>query len=278
MEPVDVAARDLVFRTYADGPDGGRPVLLLHGFPETSACWRQVAPPLAVAGHRVVALDQRGYSPGARPEGVDAYAVTELVADVVALIDALGVEQVDLVGHDWGAAVGWAVAGLHPARLRSLTAVSVPHSRAFSAALAGDKDQRERSSYIDLLRVAGKAEDVLLEDGGRRLRAMYGPHVPPSDVDAHVAVLGERDALTAALNYYRAMNAETFGALPRITVPTLYVWSDGDTAIGPVAAHACGDYVDGPFRFEVLEGITHWIPEQAPDRLAALVLDHLAAT
>jgi pimeloyl-ACP methyl ester carboxylesterase len=123
----------------------------------------------------------------------------------------------------------------------------------------------------------GKAEDLLLDNDCARLRAMYGAAVPPKDIDAHVAVLSDRSAMTAALSYYRAMNAAAFDGAGPITAPTLYVWSDGDTAIGPTAAKACGYYVDGPFRFETFEGITHWIPEEAPDRLAALIVEHLAS-
>src|SRR4051812_2592536 len=99
----------MTFLAYAHGPADGRPVLLLHGFPETSTCWRRVMESLAAAGYRAVAVDQRGYSPGARPTGVAAYEITELVDDVVGWLDALGLDRVDLVGHDWGAAVGWAV-------------------------------------------------------------------------------------------------------------------------------------------------------------------------
>jgi pimeloyl-ACP methyl ester carboxylesterase len=129
---------------------------------------------------------------------------------------------------------------------------------------------------MDLLRMEGKAEDLLLENDCARLRAMYGDAVPPEDVDAHVAVLQERPAMTAALSYYRAMTASAFDGAGPVTAPTLYVWSDKDTAIGPAAASACGYYVEGPFRFETFEGITHWIPEEAPDRLGKLVVDHLA--
>jgi pimeloyl-ACP methyl ester carboxylesterase len=278
MREIDIAARGMTFRALTWGPDDGRPVVLLHGFPETSACWRQVAPVLAAAGHRVLAVDQRGYSPGARPAGVSSYAIPELAFDVVSWLDTLGYDRADVVGHDWGAAVAWAVGGRHADRVRSLTAISVPHPGAFSAALARDKDQRERSSYMDLLRMEGKAEDLLLEGDCARLRAMYGAAVPPQDIDAHVSVLRDRDAMTAACNYYRAMNAAAFDGAGDVVAPTLYVWSDGDTAIGSTAAKGCEYYVKGPYRFEVLEGITHWIPEQAPDQLATLIVDHLAGT
>ena len=168
-----VAVGDLTFDVRTLGPDDGDPVVLLHGFPETSLSWSAVAPVLADAGYRVIAVDQRGYSPEARPTAVADYAMDLLVGDVLGLADALDLDTFHLVGHDWGAAVGWAVAAHHGDRLRTLTAVSVPHLAAYNAALSGNSDQQQRSSYIGLMRQEGKAEDVLAEDDGRRLRAMY---------------------------------------------------------------------------------------------------------
>ena len=146
LEPVAVG--DLTFDVRTLGPGDGEPVVLLHGFPETSLSWTAVAPVLADAGFRVIAPDQRGYSPDARPSAVADYAMEHLVDDVLGLADALDLDTFHLVGHDWGAAVAWAVAAYHGDRLRTLTAVSVPHLAAFNAALRDDADQQERASYI----------------------------------------------------------------------------------------------------------------------------------
>jgi pimeloyl-ACP methyl ester carboxylesterase len=266
-----VPVRDLTFDVRTTGPDTGEPVLLLHGFPATSLTWSEVAPVLAEAGLRVVAPDQRGYSPGARPDGVDAYRTEVLARDVVNLADALGLDTFHLVGHDWGAAVAWYVAAHHGERLRSLTTFSVPHLAAYNRALREDADAQARAAYIGLLRHEGKAEALLLEDDARRLRAMYQGAVPEPLVDAYVARLGEQGALTAALSWYRAMGAE-LGALPDVRVPTTFVWSTDDLAIGRAGADACGDHVDADYRYEVLDGVTHWIPEQEPARAAAAIL------
>ncbi|MET0928968.1 MAG: alpha/beta hydrolase [Aeromicrobium sp.] len=266
-----VTVGDLTFDVRTTGPADGEPVVLLHGFPETSLSWTSVAARLADAGLRVIAFDQRGYSPGARPTEVASYATGLLADDVIGVADALGIGTFHLAGHDWGAAVAWLVAGRHPDRVRTLTAVSVPHLTAYNAALRDDPEQQQKGSYIGLLRQAGKAEDLLLADGARRLTAMYGDDVPVALVVRYVAHLADPGALTAALNWYRAMGAD-LAETPRTQVPTTYVWGERDMAIGRVPAEACGDFVDADYRFVELDGIGHWIPEQAADSLAEAII------
>ncbi|MGY1745337.1 alpha/beta fold hydrolase [Blastococcus sp. SYSU D00695] len=274
LERVDVG--DLTFDVRADGPEDGRPVLLLHGFPETSLSWAAVTPLLTSAGLRTYAVDQLGYSPGARPAEVEAYAMTNLAQVTADLMTALDAPVADVVGHDWGANAAWALAAWHPDRVRSLTAVSVPHPTAFTTAWRSDPEQQERSSYIRLFWQQGKAEEVLLADDARRLRRMFGGAVPEEAVAEYVAVLSAPGALTAALNWYRAMSSST--PVDDVTVPTTYVWSDADTAIGRIAAEGCGEYVTGDYRFVELAGVSHWIPEEAPEALARAILDRVAST
>ena len=279
VQQVDVG--DLTFDVRVDGPEDGRPVLLLHGFPETSLSWAAVTPKLTAAGLRTYAPDQLGYSPGARPDEVAAYSTPSLAQVTADLLTALGVDRADVVGHDWGANVAWALAAWHPDRVRSLTAVSVPHPAAYTVAYRTDPEQKERSGYIRLFWQAGKAEDVLLADDSRRLRRMLSggegdSGVPADAIDEYVAVLSAPGALTAALNWYRAMSSKD--RVDPVGVPTTYVWSDGDVAIGRTAAEACANYVTGDYAFVELPGITHWIPEQAPDQLAAAILDRIAST
>jgi pimeloyl-ACP methyl ester carboxylesterase len=277
IQQVDVG--DLTFDVRVDGPEDGRPVLLLHGFPQTSLSWSAVTPQLTRAGLRTYAPDQLGYSPGARPGEVEAYSTPNLAQVTADLMTALGVDRADVVGHDWGANVAWALAGWHPDRVRSLTAVSVPHPAAYTVAYRTDPEQKERSGYIRLFWQQGKAEEVLLADDGRRLRRMLSggegdSGVPAEAIDEYVAVLSAPGALTAALNWYRAMSSAD--KVDPVSVPTTYVWSDGDVAIGRTAAEACENYVTGDYRFVELPGITHWIPEQAPDQLTAAILDRVA--
>ena len=270
-----VAARGFAFDVDVDGPADGAPVLLLHGFPENRRMWAPVVPFLHAAGLRTIAPDQRGYSPGARPEGVEAYRIDELAADALGILDALDIAgPAHVVGHDWGSVVGWRLAAHHAERVHTWTAVSVPHPAAFDAAVVNDADQRERSSYIRLFRQPGKAEELLLADGAARLRRLFAD-AGPVDVDRFVAPLREPGALTAALNWYRAYNRDLAGDPTRVAVPTTYVWSDADVAIGPTAALACGAHVDGEYRMVTLGGVSHWIAEEAPGALAGAIVDRV---
>jgi pimeloyl-ACP methyl ester carboxylesterase len=265
-------ADGMVLDAVADGPSDGPVVLLLHGFPQSSHAWRQVVPPLAAAGYRTVAPDLRGYSPDARPTDVAAYAMAPLVADAVAVVRQLSDGPVHVVGHDWGAAVAWHLAGRHPELVRSLTAVSVPHPHAFLEALLSDEDQRQRSQYMRDWKDPATEQRMLSGDLARVLGGL-----PGVDGEHYVRRLSEPGALTAALNYYRAQSRRDLDGLGPVTAPTLHVWSDGDEALGRYGAERTGAHVAGPYRFVELSGVSHWIPEQAPDRLVPPLLEHLAS-
>lgn len=266
---------DLVFEAVRAGADDGEPVLLLHGFPQNSGEWAGVMPALAARGLAVVAPDQRGYSPGARPADVDGYRTELLANDVVAMISALGWDSAHLVGHDWGAIIAWWVAATRPELVRSLTAVSVPHPGAFGSALVHDPAQREKSGYIGFFRNdPHKARDVLLRADGLTLRTMYGGAVSATDLDAYVEFFGADDgaALVAGMRWYGAMSEREMMSVPSVSVPTTFVWGGEDIAIGATAAHACGQYVTGDFDFRILEGRGHWLPDEDPTAVIDAVL------
>nr|WP_246284028.1 alpha/beta hydrolase [Nocardioides perillae] len=261
----------MVFDVHEAGPVDGTPVLLLHGFPQSARSWRRVVGMLRAADRdlRLVAPDQRGYSPGARPAEVAAYRTATLAADVLGVADALGLERVHLVGHDWGAAVAWTVAAHHPERLASLTALSIPHLAAFGRAIAEDPEQQALSSYIGVFRREG-AEELLLADDARRLRAMYAGQVDADDVEAYVALMAG-GAAAPALHWYRAMGRD-LRDLPAVRVPTTYVWGEEDQATARASAQWCADHVDADYRFVALPGAGHWTPDQQPDVVAREVL------
>jgi pimeloyl-ACP methyl ester carboxylesterase len=275
-QPVEITVGDSVFDGVVAGPSDGQPVLCLHGFPQTHRSWSPQLAALAEAGYRVLAPDQRGYSPRARPWSIDAYRSGELVGDVLGFIGWLGGGPVHLVGHDWGGAVAWQVAARHPQRLRSLTVVSTPHPRAFAKALQG-WSQRVRSSYVALFR-SPVAESVLVPAGALglrlllRLSGLRGREAAP-----YLQALGTRQALRGGLNWYRAADRSMLEGLEPISTPTLYVWGKWDLPLGPDAARATERHVVGPYRFEPLPKVSHWVPEQAPGTLNALLLEHLAA-
>ncbi len=280
IETVQIPVGSETFDARVAGPEDGELVLLLHGFPQTSWSWRHQLEALGEAGYRAVAPDQRGYSPGARPPEVERYASPHLVADVMAFAEELGGNTFHLVGHDWGAAVAWQVAGRHAERLRTLNVLSVPHPLAFSRALSGegDSDQPSRSSYFELFRSDGAAEFFLADDaaGLRNLYATTG--LPAEEVQPYLDVLTQPGAMQAALNWYRAADLMLVAGMGPISMPTLFVWSTADPALGREGAEWTADYVEGPYRFEVLEGVSHWIAEEAPDELNRLLLEHLSSS
>ena len=245
--------------------------LLLHGFPQSSASWDLVVPQLADAGVATLAPDQRGYSPGARPGDVDDYRLDALVGDVLGLCDALELDRVHLVGHDWGAIVAWTVAARHPDRVAALTALSVPHPAAFAWAIRQDPEQREKSGYMEFFQQTGPAEDLLLADDAAGLRIGFGDAVPVGLADRHIRLLGEPGAMTAALNWYRA-KGDDWAAVPPVAVPTTFLWGSDDIAVMRSGVDHCGEFVTGEYEFVELDRVGHWLPEEVPGEVATAVL------
>lgn len=252
---------------------GGETVVLLHGFPQTKESWHQVAPVLSQAGYRVLAPDQRGYSPGARPPRRRDYSLDRLVEDVVALVDAAGVERFHVIGHDWGGAVAWGLGASHPERLASLTSLSTPHGRAMGRAMV-TSSQALKSWYMLAFQLPFLPEKAV-SAGDRVRRSLMDSGLPETQADASAALLRGGGA-RGAINWYRAMPFSPPAMAARVTVPTMYVYGADDFALGRRAADLTGRYVTGPYRYEVLEGVGHWIPERG-DQVNPLLLEHLAA-
>ncbi len=283
IDRLEIEAGGFTFTGRACGPHEGRRVILLHGFPQTSWAWRDELWALGGAGYRAVAPDQRGYCVGARPAEVDAYDTEQLLGDVLALADCMEMDSFDLVGHDWGGMLAWLLASRHPGRVRSLSVVSTPHPVALQESLraAGESDQPGHAAATEAFRTPETPERLLLgaDGSGSGLATLLaGSGLDDDDAKVYVAALTEPGALTAALNWYRAMDTRALADLLPVSIPTLYVWSTGDQAFGRAAAEATADHVIGPFTFEVLENVSHWIPEMAPAELSELLIRHLAST
>lgn len=274
---IEIPVGSMRFRARVAGPEDGELVVLLHGFPQSSAEWNAQFDALAGAGYRAVAPDQRGYSPGARPESVEHYAMEHLVADVLAIADEFGGHRFHLVGHDWGAIVAWFTAIEHPQRLKSLTIVSVPHPNAFARALNDPAtDQIERSSYIPVLKEPGSGSMFVVDGDAAGLRnAFEASGLAGHDVEDHVAVLTPPGAVESAINWYRAFDFHR-GGVGDVEVPTLFVWGTEDPALGRDGAEWTRDYVTGPYQFEIFEGAPHWIPETNAEQFDELLLAHLS--
>jgi pimeloyl-ACP methyl ester carboxylesterase len=262
----------LTFDVHDWGPANGRPLIALHGFPQTASCWQPVAARLTKAGVRVLAPDQRGYSPGARPQQVDAYRSDRLAGDVLALADAAGWDRFDLVGHDWGGFVAWYLASRHADRISTVTVVSTPHPAAFARALRGP--QALRSWYMAAFQIPWLPETLFGIRGGVVARWMFSRSGAQNPREMG-KLLSDRATATGTVNWYRAMRQSGAPRAGRVDVPSLYVWSTGDVALGREAAERTRDYVTGDYTFLVLDGASHWVPEERPDELAQAILRHI---
>lgn len=269
---------DLAFDCSVMGASDGALVLLLHGFGVSRHFWDRQIPVLADAGYFAVAPNQRGYSPGARPDpkDLDAYRIDRLVEDALDIVVAVGHgdKRFHLVGHDWGGSLSWIIASRYPERLRSLTMLSRPHPASFLRALAmPDGDQKRRSGHHSAF-LEPDAVPKLLADDCEWLRSRHMRQgMPKAATDAHMSVLGNESALEAALAWYRSSGPRQ--PLGSIKVPTLYLWGDADDTVGRAAAEGTGEFIDAPYHFEVLPNVGHYAADQVPDRVNELLLAHV---
>ena len=273
-----IIAGDFEFRARVAGmQNDGDGVILLHGFPESSIMWTPLTEALASAGYRVVAIDQRGYSPGARPTGVENYEVTELVSDVVAVADAVGFDDFHLVGHDWGSAVGWGTVFQHAERVRSWTGMAIPHIGAFVKGVVSDPDQQKRSSYFSILRKPMLAEFLMTYNGQSRLDKLLA-RLPEEQRNEYLGILAEPGALTAALNWYRSLDTvqiATSGSLDlEVQTPTLFIWGNQDGVVARSSVESQRPYITGPFREMELDA-GHGLLLDEPEQVITAILSHI---
>lgn len=272
-----VAANGFVFDVLTAGPTHRPMVIFLHGFPEFADAWIQIMQPIVAAGYHCVALQQRGYSDGARPQKVEDYHVDKLVGDVLSVADALGAKQFHLVGHDWGGVVAWVLAARESARLLTLSVLSTPHVDAFLDAIKTDPEQKKKSRYVGMFRFPFHlAEFLLLKNDAKLLKSCYRGQLTDEQLQRNVVRFSKPGVLTAALNWYRALTKTLRVGVIQDT-PVLFIWGAADQALGRTAATKTAKYVSSKYQFEVLEGLSHWLLEQAPDQCAALCLERFTS-
>ena len=250
----------------------GPAVLLIHGFPDSAGLWRHQIPKLTQAGLRVIAPDLRGFGDSTKPGEIDAFRIAHSVGDMTAILDELGVERARVVGHDWGAGVAWALALMAPDRVERLAALSVGHPARFSRRTV---EQREKSWYMLLFQFP-EAEEILRRDDWALMREWMASH---PELDAAIERLSQPGALTAGLNWYRA-NMHPRRELeparfPNVGVDVLGIWSSGDKYLLEGGVKESGEFVDGSWRYERIEGASHWMQLDAADEVTELLVEFL---
>jgi pimeloyl-ACP methyl ester carboxylesterase len=265
------------------GPVDGQPVILLHGFPEFWYGWRKQIPALAEAGYRVIVPDQRGYNLSDKPKGVKAYSLDKLADDILGLMDALGYEKVNLIGHDWGATVAWALAIWHPERLRKLGILNVPHPAvALNFLRRGDPEQLRRSWYVFANQIPWLPEYLLRRNDWRStVRALRGSgkiHTfTNEDIIEYKKAWAQPGAMNAMVNWYRAAVRYLPKLLKevRVKVPTLMIWGMKDVALSYRMARPSIDYCDNG-KLVFFEDATHWVQHDEAEAVNQLLLEFLS--
>jgi len=269
-----IEVNGLHFRVVEDG--SGPPVVLLHGFPDSSYLWRKQIPVLVGAGYRAIAPDLRGFGESDKPEAVEAYTLPLLLGDVTGMLDKLDVDRACVIAHDWGAALGWLLAGMYPDRVERFVALSVGHMNSFAAA---GIEQREKSWYMLLFQFRGIAEEVLRRNDWRLFRDWTRDH---AEAEHWITNLSRPGALTAGLNWYRANVAPELllaepVPFPSVSVPTMGVWSSGDAYLIEEQMVRSKEHVTGAWRYERMEGASHWLQLDQPERLNQILIHFLGS-
>lgn len=263
------------------GPDDGHLVILLHGFPEFWYGWRLQIGALAAAGYRVLAPDQRGYNKSAKPKGIAAYDIEVLAADVIGLMDTLGRRRCSLVGHDWGGVVGWWTVSRYPDRIERFAALNAPHPLAWRNAFHSNPVQRKMSRYVGFFQLPFLPEFILRWNHYKLMADSLRQSLRPdsctdADLAAYRAAWSEPGALTAMLNWYRAITRREAPAehLPLITVPVLVIWGERDAYLVPELAQASASLCTHASVAAIAQA-THWVQYDAPGQVNEWLLAFL---
>ena len=270
----DVSIGNLTFTCRVSGLDNdGQTVILLHGFPETSRMWRNLMYLLSDNNYRVIAPDQRGYSPAARPKRVEDYTIDKLAQDVIDIADIFDVESFHLVGHDWGSAVGWYLSSKENQKILSWSALSVPHMDSFIDAMKKDEAQKKKSSYISYFRKKFLPEFYFKIFNYRNLKSIW-THSTDDEIADYMHVFRQKDALKTSLHWYRANFAGNAIKIGDIHVPTLMIYGVNDMAVGQTAVNDTEKYIKAPYTIKKIEA-GHWLIQESFDIVSTDIINHI---
>lgn len=266
------------FDIRTHGLEHHEPIILLHGFPETNYMWDELMIFLASKGYYCIAPNMRGYSEGARPKGVKNYHIAELTKDILEIAQALGIPKFHLIGHDWGAGVGWHFAGKYPEAIISWTALSLPHPKVFAEAIMKDPVQRKMSKYVLLMQLPFLPEWYSRRNNYKMLKEVW-KGASKGEYEANLSILKQKGALIAIINYYRANYWTFFGRgieqlNLKIKVPTLFIWGEKDNTISAYGPEKCKDYVLGDYKFLKVKG-GHWLLQTNLVEVSCAINEHL---
>jgi len=272
-----IKIEDLVFDCRTTGDEKNELVILLHGFPETSSMWTALMEDISKSGFYCVAPNLRGYSAGARPKGKKNYTIDKLSQDVIDIANSFGQSKFHLVGHDWGACIGWKCVNDNLDKILSWTAMSVPHLTAFSDAINNDKAQRKMSSYIKAFNLPLLPEFIIRRKNFKILKETWVSS-SKQEIEDYLKVFDSKQAVTAALNYYRGnykflKRAENTG-LDNVTTPTLFIWGNKDAYVGSYGVEKGHQFMKGYYNFLELN-TGHWLVQSKYKAVKTAILSHL---
>ena len=275
MEKININKLEFDVRTGGLSNEGDA-VILLHGFPETSHMYSNLIDLLSNNGYKVIAPDQRGYSQYARPDSKKEYLIDYLVEDIFLIADHFDFKKFHLVGHDWGASIGWVASSNKPERIITWTALSVPHLDAFSDALQSDNDQKKKSRYFKFFRIPFIPEFYFSLNDNKNLKAVWNKS-SDEQINEYLKVFSNRDALKGALNWYRAnigANNSSIKELGEIYTTTQFIWGNKDMALGRKGAELTKDYMTGEYKFIELDA-GHWLIQEDYNKVSSAILSFI---
>jgi len=278
QEIIEIPFENLIFDCRVAGDKSDALVIFLHGFPETAFMWKNLISDISKHGFFCIAPNLRGYSNKACPSGKKNYTLDKLASDVMGIAKAMGRDKFHLVGHDWGAGIGWKVVHDYPNSILSWTGISVPHLQAFGEAIIKDSKQNRMSQYIKSFQWPILPEKMIRKNDFELFKKLW-KHSSNAEIEDYLSVFRNRKKLTASLNYYRSnykllKKAAERQILGDIQVATLFIWGEKDMAIGSVAVENGHKFMKNDYVFLKLDA-GHWLIQTKYPEIKSALSEHL---